>query len=164
MNLSTPKWSDYKVEFRHAPWKLLLPVSIEDPILVVGIGRVFLSSISRTFKNIHVIDCQQQDINWAIEQGRSLGHQYRFKNIGKKGSPFLAGAQSVNVQWQSKPPKPSWNWWDPQANELVTQWRTTPFMNDWNKDGLNDLVMLLWAIPSMKTCLTVSCSKKRSRR
>jgi len=35
-----------------------------------------------------------------------------------------------------------WNWWQPQAKELATQWRTTPFVTDLNKDGLNDLVML----------------------
>ena len=29
-----------------------------------------------------------------------------------------------------------------KARELVTQWRTTPCVVDWNKDGLNDLVML----------------------
>lgn len=39
-------------------------------------------------------------------------------------------------------PKPKWNWWSPKDKELVTQWRTTPCVLDWNKDGLNDLVML----------------------
>jgi len=33
-------------------------------------------------------------------------------------------------------------WWQPKGKQLVTQWRTTPFMFDLNKDGLNDLVML----------------------
>jgi hypothetical protein len=65
-----------------------------------------------------------------------------YKNTGRKGQPKLGSAQPVKVAWIGAPPKPSWNWWDPQATELVTQWRTTPCVVDWNKDGLNDLVML----------------------
>ena len=38
--------------------------------------------------------------------------------------------------------KPSWMWWKPGPNELVTQWRTTPVAIDWTGDGLLDLVML----------------------
>ena len=47
------------------------------------------------------------------------------------------------VDWGEKEvPKPVWNWWDPGKNELVTQWRTTPQLIDWNQDGLMDLVVL----------------------
>ncbi len=48
----------------------------------------------------------------------------------------------ITVHWQGKAPKPAWNWWDPEGNELATQWRTTPVVIDLDKDGLNDLVML----------------------
>jgi hypothetical protein len=65
-----------------------------------------------------------------------------FKNTGDTSAPKLAPAQSVKVAWDGKPPKPSWNWWDPESTELATQWRTTPCVVDWNHDGLNDLVML----------------------
>jgi hypothetical protein len=66
-----------------------------------------------------------------------------YKNIGTKKSPKLAKEQQVNVDWgKSTIPKPSWNWWNPQPKELVTQWRTTPYAIDWNKDGLTDLIML----------------------
>jgi hypothetical protein len=65
-----------------------------------------------------------------------------YKNIGRKGQPKLAPAQPVKVAWTGTPPKPAWNWWNPQATELVTQWRTTPCIVDWDKDGLLDLVML----------------------
>ncbi len=65
-----------------------------------------------------------------------------FRNIGSKHKPKLAAAEPVEVQWQGKPPMPSWNWWNPKPEELVTQWRTTPAVIDWDKDGLNDLVML----------------------
>ncbi len=65
-----------------------------------------------------------------------------YKNVGSKESPRLAAAEAVNVQWPGTPPKPDWTWWKPQPGELVTQWRTTPVVVDWDEDGLNDLVML----------------------
>ena len=65
------------------------------------------------------------------------------KNIGEKGSPELRTAQPIIVDWpKDNVPKPEWNWWAPKDNQLVTQWRTTPYMIDWNKDELMDLVML----------------------
>lgn len=55
----------------------------------------------------------------------------------------LEGPYNVKVDWKDKPAlKPAWNWWDPGKTDLVTQWRTTPFAIDWNKDGLTDLIML----------------------
>lgn len=66
-----------------------------------------------------------------------------YKNIGKKGAPKLTKMGGVKVDWGGKEiPKPLWNWWNPEKDELVTQWRTTPYAIDWNKDGLMDLVML----------------------
>lgn len=66
-----------------------------------------------------------------------------YKNVGKKGSPKLIQMGGVKVDWEAKDaPKPVWNWWNPKADELVSQWRTTPYAIDWNKDGLMDLVML----------------------
>lgn len=65
-----------------------------------------------------------------------------FRNIGTRTVPKLAAAQSVEVAWAGRPPKPAWNWWNPTAHELVTQWRTTPVAVDWNRDGLVDLIML----------------------
>lgn len=65
-----------------------------------------------------------------------------YRNVGTRTAPRLAAAAPIEVRWQGEPPKPEWNWWDPVGNELVTQWRTTPVVVDWNDDGLNDLVML----------------------
>ena len=50
-------------------------------------------------------------------------------------------AQPVTVEWENGTKYPAHNWWKPNGNELVTFWRTTPFMIDLNKDGLTDLVM-----------------------
>ena len=65
------------------------------------------------------------------------------RNIGEKGNPKLMPARSVAVDWGAgQIPKPEWNWWNPEKTELATQWRSTPYTIDWNKDGLMDLVML----------------------
>ncbi len=64
------------------------------------------------------------------------------KNVGTRTEPKLAKPQSIEVDWESAPPKPSWTWWNPGDKELVTQWRTTPLAIDWTGDGNTDLVML----------------------
>jgi hypothetical protein len=65
-----------------------------------------------------------------------------FKNVGTRTAPRLAAPQPIEVAWPGATPKPAWTWWKTQGKELVTQWRTTPAVIDWNKDGLPDLVML----------------------
>jgi hypothetical protein len=65
-----------------------------------------------------------------------------YENIGIRQKPELAPAQPVEVEWPGKPPKPVWTWWEPEGKILATQWRTTPVIIDYDKDGLNDLVML----------------------
>lgn len=64
------------------------------------------------------------------------------ENLNEEGETGLkfSAPQSVVVD-SDEPDKPSWNWWDPEPGELVSQWRTTPFMIDLNKDGLMDIVM-----------------------
>jgi hypothetical protein len=66
-----------------------------------------------------------------------------YKNVGTRTSPRLATGQSVKLALPAGAPTPTLagNWWKPQPGELVTQWRTTPQMIDWNGDGLMDLVM-----------------------
>jgi len=65
-----------------------------------------------------------------------------YKNIGTRQQPQLTAAQPIEVEWPGKPPKPAWNWWQPDGKSLATQWRTTPVVIDYDKDGLNDLIML----------------------
>ena len=64
------------------------------------------------------------------------------RNIGTRTSPRLAEPQPIEVEWPNVPPTPAWTWWTPVGKELVTQWRTTPVLADWNGDGLLDLAML----------------------
>ncbi len=65
-----------------------------------------------------------------------------YRNAGTRTRPALAAAERIEVEWEGVPPKPAWNWWNPKGKQLVTQWRTTPKVIDWNRDGLPDLVML----------------------
>lgn len=65
-----------------------------------------------------------------------------YKNTGTRSKPELAEARSVEVEWTGPTPKPDWVWWEPKGKQLVTQWRTTPKVIDWDSDGLPDLVML----------------------
>jgi len=65
-----------------------------------------------------------------------------YRNAGTDRAPVLEQARHVEVEWQGSTPKPAWCWWAPKGKQLVTQWRTTPAVIDWNRDGLNDLVML----------------------
>ena len=62
------------------------------------------------------------------------------RNVGTRSKPVLGAPRPVKVAGETS--KPEWNWWNPLPGELVTQWRTTPVIVDWNKDGLNDLIML----------------------
>nr|WP_129732756.1 VCBS repeat-containing protein [Parabacteroides goldsteinii] len=63
-----------------------------------------------------------------------------YKNTGDL--TCLQGPFKMKVDWGNIPQKPIWNWWNPGSTDLVTQWRTSAFAIDWNKDGLMDLVML----------------------
>jgi len=65
-----------------------------------------------------------------------------YRNVGTRQKPKLLSARPIEVEWPSKAPKPSCNWWDPEGKELVTQWRTSPVVMDLNEDGLRDSVML----------------------
>ena len=65
-----------------------------------------------------------------------------YRNVGSRSQPQLAAAQPIEVAWPDAPPKPAWTWWNPSGQELVTQWRTTPVVVDFDGDDLNDLVML----------------------
>ena len=70
------------------------------------------------------------------------GKVVSFKNVGTRRQPRLAGAQPVEVEWDGQQPMLAYGWLRPEGKPLLTQWRTTPVVVDWNKDGLVDLVML----------------------
>jgi hypothetical protein len=65
-----------------------------------------------------------------------------YENKGRPGNPVLSPSKPVRIAAVDSTLKPAWNWWDPEPGNLATQWRTTPFAIDWNRDGLTDLIML----------------------
>jgi hypothetical protein len=66
------------------------------------------------------------------------------KNIGTRTAPLLAAPQAIEVEWDGPQPKLAWGWLKPAASDkgLLTQWRTTPVLYDFNHDGLIDLACL----------------------
>jgi hypothetical protein len=71
-----------------------------------------------------------------------LGRVEWFKNVGTRTAPRLSRAQPIEVEWDGPQPTLAYGWLKPEGKALLTQWRTTPFAVDWNRDGLTDLVML----------------------
>ncbi len=65
-----------------------------------------------------------------------------YENIGTPKEAKLSAARPVEVEWTGAAPKPQWTWWNPKGKQLVTQWRTTPYLGDMNSDGLTDLAIL----------------------
>lgn len=78
------------------------------------------------------------DIMWSHIWGKPAW----FKNVGTKTEPKFAAPQDVEVEWDGPQPRMAWGWMEPEGKKLLTQWRTTPVMVDWNADGLMDLCML----------------------
>jgi hypothetical protein len=64
------------------------------------------------------------------------------RNVGTRTLAKLAAPRAIEVEWEGATPKPAWTWWQPEGKELVTQWRTTPVVYDFNRDSLADLAML----------------------
>ncbi len=71
-----------------------------------------------------------------------LGEIVWLKNLGPRATPHLAAPQPIEVEWETPQPKLAWGWWKPQGKALLTQWRTTPLVYDFNGDGLPDLAVL----------------------
>lgn len=69
-----------------------------------------------------------------------VGKVVWFRNIGSRQHPDLAPAEPVRVAWSGPPPAPPWNWWRPEPDELVIEWRTKVGVTDLDGDGLQDLI------------------------
>ena len=65
------------------------------------------------------------------------------RNIGTRTAPKLAPPEPVAAEWEGEQPAQAWGWRKPFGSKnILTQWRTTPYMIDLDEDGLMDLVML----------------------
>jgi hypothetical protein len=54
----------------------------------------------------------------------------------------LVARDPVRVAWPGEPPYPAWNWWKPEPDHLVVQWRTRPNVLDYDGDGRQDLIAI----------------------
>ena len=64
------------------------------------------------------------------------------RTIGEKTAFAFAPPEPVAVEWEGVQPEMKYGWLRPNGSKnLLTQWRTTPYMIDWDGDGLVDLVM-----------------------
>jgi hypothetical protein len=93
------------------------------------------------YTTLSVADWNQDGLNDIIANS-IWGKVIWYKNRGTSRHPMLEPARPVLIAGGDTTLKPAWNWWDPEPGHLVTQWRTTPFAVDWDRDGLTDLVML----------------------
>ncbi len=71
-----------------------------------------------------------------------LGRLVWLRNTGTRSSPRMASPQSIDVVWPGQQPRLAWGWLQPVGEGLLTQWRTTPVVFDFNADGLMDIAML----------------------
>lgn len=128
-----PKWAaPTKVMFGNTPFRIMAGPngSIQGP-----------AEAKWGYTTINVADWDQ-DGRLDIVLNSIWGRVSWLRNVGSRTTPQFAELHPIQVEWQGKPPKPSWTWWNPAEGELVTQWRTTPVVHDFNQDGLPDLAML----------------------
>jgi hypothetical protein len=71
-----------------------------------------------------------------------LGRVEWLRNIGSRSEPIYSSPKPIEVEWNSEQPFLAWGWLKPRGKDLLTQWRTTPVIFDFNNDGLLDLAML----------------------
>ncbi len=71
-----------------------------------------------------------------------LGKVCWLRNVGSKGNAKLTNPEPIEVEWDDQQPELPWGWLKPEGKELLTQWRTTPLVSDFNEDGLVDLAIL----------------------
>ncbi|MFO0979848.1 MAG: VCBS repeat-containing protein [Planctomycetaceae bacterium] len=71
-----------------------------------------------------------------------LGRVSWMKNVGTRALPRFEEVRPVDVDWKQPQPNLAWGWLRPDGAGLLTQWRTTPVIHDFNQDGLSDLAML----------------------
>jgi Phosphotransferase enzyme family len=76
------QWHAYSQEERQAPWKVFLPVSPGPLMLAVGLDGVGLASLARSWENVLVRGCRGHDLEWAKNQGKTLGEAYHFHEAG----------------------------------------------------------------------------------
>ena len=74
------------------------------------------------------------------------GRPLWWRNVGTRRKPSLDFARGVEVEWESAQPEMTHIWFRPKTfgnpKEILTHWRTTPVMADFDGDGLVDLLLM----------------------
>jgi len=84
----------------HASWKVLLPFSVKNPILAVGLKGSDLASLARSWPIVHVYKCDESELERAVKKGQNLGLKYKFEqksNINSVSSRYAAIAVSAKL-------------------------------------------------------------------
>ena len=71
-----------------------------------------------------------------------LGEVVWLRNEGPRAAPAFAPLRAIEVEWDAGQPRLAWGWRTPSGKALLTQWRTTPVVHDFDADGLADLAIL----------------------
>jgi hypothetical protein len=78
-----------------------------------------------------------------IVAGCVTGQNLFFENIGTAQKPELAEVQYLQVDWDNQSPVyPDGMRYEPEPNQLITQWRCRPVVMDWNGDDLPDYLTI----------------------
>ena len=75
------------------------------------------------------------------------GRFFWLKNLGPRDKPQFDFPRDVEVEWDGgRQPALAFGWQRPEhlknPRSILTMWRTTPVMIDWNRDGFMDLVAM----------------------
>ena len=79
-----------------------------------------------------LLDVLANDINGDVRLYRGI----------RPGGTEVESASGIAVEWAGAQPVPAWEWRRNPGRNLRAPWRTTVEMFDWNRDGLQDVVVM----------------------
>jgi hypothetical protein len=141
-NAGNDRWHTYRLEERHAPWKVLLPIAAKGPVLAVGLEGNGLAGLARSWKTVFVHRCRENELQWAAEQGKRLGQHYRFEILGQveaKTPGYSAIVTSANCSG-SIDPGVAFRLLEPGGSALwVGSFRSLPSVADLEQNGYHQI-------------------------
>ena len=132
-DVAEPKWnSPRRLDVGGAPFRIMAGTngSIQGP-----------AEAKWGYTTFSVADWDQDGLLDVILNS-ILGDVIWLKNVGSATKPQLGWPAGIEVEWSEPQPHLAWGWRRPNSNAILTQWRTTPVVFDFNSDGLVDLAML----------------------